>query len=236
MEELVTAGSEKSANAGWLSRTLHAVATLFDVFIVLCIFIVYMLWGVPLVHRILLDSDNQATVLTAEEGAELTANLEKELDVVTKKYTLLTPKAPFLIINTTQNEYRLFDKRAEVKRGFCSTGSYTKLYNEKKTWVFKTPKGVRKVIGKVTNPVWIKPDWAFVEEGIPIPPKGHPSRYESGTLGDYALSLGDGYLIHGTLYQRFLGQSVTHGCVRMGDEDLEAVYKTLKIGSKVYIY
>jgi Uncharacterized protein conserved in bacteria len=76
----------------------------------------------------------------------------------------------------------------------------------------------------------------LLKKGFPIPPKGHPSRYESGTLGDYALSIGDGYLIHGTLYQRFLGQAVTHGCVRMGDEDLEAVYKTLQSGSKVYIY
>ena len=40
-------------------------------------------------------------------------------------------------------------------------------------------------------------------------------------LGDYALALGDGYLIHGTIYKRFLGMPVTHGCVRLNDEDLE---------------
>jgi L,D-transpeptidase YbiS len=93
-----------------------------------------------------------------------------------------------------------------------------------------------RIQGKVTNPVWIKPDWAFIEEGLPVPPKGSPDRYESGTLGDYAMSLGQGYLIHGTLYQRFLGLPVTHGCIRLGDDDLEAAYRALDIGSKVYIY
>ena len=36
--------------------------------------------------------------------------------------------------------------------------------------------------------------------------------FEEGPLGKYGLYFGNGYLIHGTLFQRFLGQSVTHGC------------------------
>jgi L,D-transpeptidase ErfK/SrfK len=43
-------------------------------------------------------------------------------------------------------------------------------------------------------------------------------------------------LIHGTLYQRFLGLPVTHGCVRLNDANLELVYKTLNVGAKVYIF
>ncbi len=236
MDKMNAENSDSINKTSGLKRFFSVVITTIEILLLLCLLFVYLLWGAPLVHRIGLGGSSSEQVLTPEEATELTVKLEKELDGFKTKYGNLTPNTPFLIINTTQNEYRLFDKRSELKRGFCSTGSYTKLYTEKKTWVFKTPKGVRKVMGKVTNPVWIKPDWAFVEEGIPIPPAGHPSRYESGTLGDYALALGDGYLIHGTLYQRFLGQSVTHGCVRMGDDDLEAVYKALKIGSKVYIY
>jgi lipoprotein-anchoring transpeptidase ErfK/SrfK len=121
--------------------------------------------------------------------------------------------------------------------GVCSTGSYISLEGEgDKKWVFKTPKGDFKVRGKITDPVWRKPDWAFVEEGLPIPPAGHPSRYERGVLGDYALAIGNGYLIHGTLYQRFLGLPVTHGCIRMNDADLKVVYNTLPVGAKVFIY
>lgn len=222
---------------GLAKVALRTVVTVIELVVVLAFFAAYLLWGAPGLQKLIVQADHQpATSLSMEEAEQLTAKLEKETNTLQVKFEKLTPNTPYAIINTTQNEYRLFSKRKEVRRGFCSTGSYTKLYTEKKTWVFKTPKGVRRVISKITNPVWIKPDWAFVEEGIPIPPAGHPSRYESGTLGDYALALGDGYLIHGTLYQRFLGQSVTHGCVRMGDEDLEAVYKTLQNGSKVYIY
>ena len=123
-----------------------------------------------------------------------------------------------------------------IKQGKCSTGSYVQLEGSDRNWIFKTPRGEFWIHGKTTSPVWKKPDWAFVEEGMPIPSSDHPSRYEYGVLGDYALSIGQGYLIHGTLYKRYLGAAVTHGCIRLNDEDLEKVYKTLSIGSKVYIY
>ena len=55
-------------------------------------------------------------------------------------------------------------------------------------------------------------------------------RIEAGTLGDYALGFGHGYFIHGTLYTRLLGRNVTHGCVRVGDEDLKDVFKAVPIG------
>ncbi len=236
MDNSIPSNSSSTKPSLW-SRILHVVVTSFEIVVIFLLFVLYMLWGAADLQKMLVHGSRQSgPVLSGEEIDLLMAKLEKDTSNFQAKFEKLTPKTPYIIINTTQNEYRLFNKRTEVRRGFCSTGSYTKLYNEKKTWIFKTPRGVRRVISKVTNPVWIKPDWAFVEEGIPIPPKGHPSRYESGTLGDYALSIGDGYLIHGTLYQRFLGQAVTHGCVRMGDEDLEAVYKTLQSGSKVYIY
>jgi L,D-transpeptidase YbiS len=106
-----------------------------------------------------------------------------------------------------------------------------------KKWMFETPKGVKRIQGKTESPVWRKPDWAFIEEGLPVPKHQFSyERYEFGVLGDYALSLGDGYMIHGTLYKRLLGMPVTHGCVRMDDADLEKVYRTLEIGSKVYIF
>lgn len=154
-----------------------------------------------------------------------------------KKLERLTPGGVYLVINTSDNHFFLYQNRKMIREGLCSTGSYIKLQTEtEKHWVFETPKGVFTIKGKITDPVWHKPDWAFVEEGLPIPPANHPSRYEYGVLGDYALALGDGYMIHGTLYKRFLGQPVTHGCVRLNDEDLEAVYKTLPVGAKVFIY
>jgi hypothetical protein len=161
----------------------------------------------------------------------------KELQTLRRKYESLTPKQPFLVINTSDNHFFLYRDRKLVREGFVSTGSNIRLQShDNREWLFKTPKGKHTVKGKITNPVWRRPDWAFIEEGLAVPSATHSSRYQYGVLGDYALNLGDGYLIHGTLYKRFLGMPVTHGCIRMNDEDLEATFKTLNVGSRVYIY
>ncbi|GAB1454391.1 hypothetical protein MASR2M47_44470 [Draconibacterium sp.] len=163
--------------------------------------------------------------------------LNKTLDQLGKKLQRLTPGNAFLIINTTNNTFELYKNNELIREGKCSTGSFISLeVDSTKSYMFETPKGVMTVQNKVTNPVWTKPDWAFIEEGLPVPPPGHSSRREANVLGDYALKLGDGYMIHGTLYQRLIGSPVTHGCVRMLDDDLEMVYKTLPVGSKVFIY
>jgi len=168
---------------------------------------------------------------------EIQKRLEKELVQLDKKITSLTPRSYYLIINSAENEFFLYRGKNFVQKGRCSTGSYILLQNgDKQKWLFKTPRGEFSVMNKRMYPVWKKPDWAFIESGLPVPSVNHSSRFEYGVLGDYALSLGDGYLIHGTLYQRFLGLPVTHGCVRLNDKDLELIYRTLKVGSKVFIY
>jgi len=165
-------------------------------------------------------------------------SLDKDLAGIQKKLSVFLPKGPFLIINTSANNFKLMkDEGSIIREGMCSTGSYTVLQaGDKQQWIFKTPRGMFKILNKVKDPIWKKPDWAFIEEGLPVPSANHPSRYEYGSLGDYSMILGDGYMIHGTLYKRFLGMPVTHGCVRMGDDDLEEVFNTMQIGSKVYIY
>lgn len=165
------------------------------------------------------------------------SQLNRDIQRLSRKYNSFTSGQSYIVINTTDNRFFLYRNKKLVREGFCSSGSYTMLQTEgDKKWIFKTPKGKYWIQGKITNPVWRKPDWAFVEEGLPIPSKDHHSRYEYGVLGDYALSIGDGYLIHGTIYKRFLGMPVTHGCVRLNDDDLEAIFNTLSIGSKVYIF
>ncbi len=162
---------------------------------------------------------------------------ENSIRNLTRKLTGLSSNSTYIVINTTANEFYLYRNQKIIRQGTCSTGSYILLESgDEQKWMFKTPKGQFRIQGKTTSPVWIKPDWAFVEEGLPVPPPNHESRYERGVLGDYALSLGHGYLIHGTLYQRFLGLPVTHGCIRLNDEDLSAVYHSLSIGSRVFIY
>lgn len=171
-------------------------------------------------------------------GGDNKAKLEKEINNLESKFEKYTPSNGYIVVNTTENHFYLYKGKTLIRDGVCSTGKNEKLVVEgqKKTYTFYTPFGVRIVQSKQTHPVWTKPDWAFIEDGLPIPPQGDPSRRETGTLGAYKLVLGDGYMIHGTIYKRFMGKSVTHGCIRLLDDDLESVYKTLEVGSKVYIY
>jgi hypothetical protein len=69
-----------------------------------------------------------------------------------------------------------------------------------------------------------------------IPPVGTKHRSMQGELGHFRLKLGDGYQIHGTPYAASIGSSVTHGCMRLSDEDIEWVYQNVPVGTKVYLY
>jgi hypothetical protein len=166
-----------------------------------------------------------------------------------------------------------------------STGSVTR-------WKFETPRGRLSVISRDTNPVWIPPDWYYVEEAIRrglgivrlnrgevltapgrqtlsvigtdvvrrigngnptpvpategreivfggnlvIPPFGTNQRKYRGVLGSHRLNLGDGYALHGTNKPETIGRSVSHGCVRLRDEDIAWLYGNIPVGTPVFIY
>lgn len=205
------------------------------------LFFVLPFYFAPLCQEISFSNTSRVktdSALLADKNVKMKiSRLKNEVAALDKRLDGFLPHTPYIVINTTKNRFYLYDKNGRpVREGFCSSGSYTQLVSEKRTWIFKTPKGRLTVLSKTENPVWSKPDWAFIEEGLPVPKAGDPSRYERGVLGDYALRMADGYLLHGTLYQRLLGMPVTHGCVRFGDADLEVVYHTLAVGSYVYIY
>lgn len=159
-------------------------------------------------------------------------------------------------------------------------------------WRFETPRGRLVVESKETDPVWVAPDWHYVEEAqrrglgvvrlsrrqrlpvgdgsflavagsdvvkhfadgrqvivnasegnelvaagnIVIPPFGTNQRKYRGVLGTHRLNLGDGYSLHGTNKPETIGRSVSHGCVRLRNEDIATLYETVPVGTPVYIY
>jgi lipoprotein-anchoring transpeptidase ErfK/SrfK len=172
-----------------------------------------------------------------ENDAKTISKVKAETDAVLKKIGALAPKSAFIVIDSARNTLVLKTKDKELLQAVvsCGSGSILEEPGGKRTWIFDTPRGEFQVKSKVTDPTWVKPDWAFIEEGKEIPKK-HEDRLESGVLGDYALGFGAGFFIHGTLYSRLLGRSVTHGCVRVGDKDLKALYQAVSIGTKIYIF
>jgi len=169
---------------------------------------------------------------------QFTARLRGRQRALAARLDALAPRGVYIVIDQTQN--RLYLKRAHetLLQAVCSAGSGMVLREsggKRREWVFDSPRGRFEVRSMLKNPVWRKPDWAFVEEGESIP-KNPADRLDYGTLGEYALYFGDGFMIHGTLYERLLGRAVSHGCIRVGRDDLRKVWANARIGTQIYIY
>ena len=180
----------------------------------------------------------QASPRPAAAASEVSLEtLREEHDHLTRGLARLAPRGPYLVVDTAQNVVYLRSGDRVIHRAVASTGSGRALVDStgNRRWVFDTPRGAFKVQSRLIDPVWVKPDWAFIEDGQPIP-RDRTARLEPGVLGEYALGLGNGYFIHGTLYTRLLGQNVTHGCIRVADEDLRKIYAAAPFGTPVFIY
>lgn len=149
----------------------------------------------------------------------------------------LAPKDVYVVVDTYHNRLRVYRGGELLRDAVCSTGSGVRLRDPRdgREWLFDTPQGELKILRKQKNPIWIKPDWAFIEEGY-LPPKSARDRVDDFSLGDYGLYMKDGYIIHGTIFKTLLGKRVTHGCIRLGDDDLKYVYDTVPVGARVFLF
>ncbi len=102
---------------------------------------------------------------------------------------------------------------------------------------WRTPLGLTHVIAKQKNPVWYPPESVrkeHAEAGDPLP-KSVPSGPDN-PLGLFAMRLAAGngtYLIHGTNNPIAVGLAVTHGCIRMYPDDVEALFPLIPVGTPV---
>ncbi|CAN5629810.1 hypothetical protein BH23GEM9_BH23GEM9_05380 [soil metagenome] len=71
-----------------------------------------------------------------------------------------------------------------------------------------------------------------------VPPVGTEQRRVPDALGPYKLDTGDGYLLHGTniFNEDSIGEAVSHGCVRLTNEELEHLYRQTPVGTPVFIF
>jgi L,D-transpeptidase ErfK/SrfK len=172
------------------------------------------------------------------EMRQLVTRLDRRTRDLAARLKASAPRGVYIVIDQTQN--RLYLKRDDdtLLEARCSAGSGMVLKEsggKKREWVFDSPRGRFQVLSMLRNPVWAKPDWAFIEDGQPIPTSA-ADRLESGSLGEYALYFGNGFMIHGTLYERLLGRAVSHGCIRVGRDDLRKVWANARLGMHIYIY
>ncbi|MBI5573770.1 MAG: L,D-transpeptidase [Elusimicrobia bacterium] len=170
---------------------------------------------------------------------EKNIGLSNENMLLVQRIGELTDNEPYILVDTKENILYFKQKGQIIRHTRCSVGKGG-ILSDKKTrrkWEFVTPKGIFTIKSKTENPLWFKPDWAFIEEKKEIPLPNSPERKVEGELGKYALDLGFGYKIHGTQKEELLGRAVSHGCIRLGADDLEYIYKNTKINKTlVYVY
>lgn len=147
------------------------------------------------------------------------------------------PRGGTLItVDVATNEIYLFKDDQLIGKAPVGTASETILKRAGRIFLFHTPRGTLRVVRKIVHPVWTKPDWAFIEDGQPVPPLNSPKRRVEGHLGKYALDLGGGIMIHGSDDKRSFGRRISHGCIRVPAGMLATMYKAAKIGTPVYIF
>jgi L,D-transpeptidase ErfK/SrfK len=104
---------------------------------------------------------------------------------------------------------------------------------------WSTPLGKTKIVDKRKNPTWTPPESVrkeHAERGDPLPKvvKAGPDN----PLGAYAMRLGitpGAYLIHGTNNPIAVGMAITHGCIRMYPEDIEALFPLVPVNTPVWL-
>lgn len=102
---------------------------------------------------------------------------------------------------------------------------------------WNTPLGVTKVTTKVAGPSWTPPASIRAEhaaDGEKLPAVVPPG--PNNPLGPYALRLGfPSYLLHGSNKQYGSGMRVSHGCVRLQNDDITYLFRTVPVGTRVEI-
>jgi len=142
----------------------------------------------------------------------------------------------YIVISLEEHRLYLMEEERVIWSAIVGTGTGTRLEGAGQKWDFSTPRGMFRVQLKEKDPVWFVPDWAFIERGEPIPPLDSPKRREAGMLGTTALYLEEQIAIHGTNKPELLGQAVSHGCIRLTNEDARRLYYDVEVGTPVIIY
>jgi L,D-transpeptidase catalytic domain len=142
----------------------------------------------------------------------------------------------YVVVDVDHNELRFMDGQQVLWRAPVGTGTGFRLTsNAGRNWQFDTPSGTMYVQYKEQNPTWFIPDWWFIENKRPLPPAGSPERRQEGGLGAAAVYLGNELAIHGTDKPELLGRRVSHGCIRLSNENALRLFHNVQIGTPVII-
>ncbi|WP_009632488.1 L,D-transpeptidase [Synechocystis sp. PCC 7509] len=137
----------------------------------------------------------------------------------------LTAPLPARNTQTTNLVLKLSDRRVYLYRGDKLATSYPVAIG-KAGW--ETPVGSYKVMEMQRDPVWEHP-WT----GKLVPP-GAKNPLGARWIGFW--TDGKNFIgFHGTPQEKLVGQAVSHGCVRMRNQDILALYAQVDVGTPVTV-
>ena len=126
-----------------------------------------------------------------------------------------------ILVRTGENKLYLYRNGAIVKEWPVATGAPG----------YGTPLGQWQITQKVANPTWYNPGSAWA--------RGMPARIGPGPnnpLGTHALQLSaPAILIHGTPDRSSMGYNVSHGCIRMLQENELELAELVDVGTPVVV-
>jgi lipoprotein-anchoring transpeptidase ErfK/SrfK len=98
----------------------------------------------------------------------------------------------------------------------------------------ETTAGLYVILTKAKDPEWLVPDSPWVQPPLKpgqVIPGGDPAN----PIRARWMGLADGAGIHGTLDLSSLGTAASHGCIRMSEPDVIALYRDTPLGTPVWI-
>jgi hypothetical protein len=256
--------------------------------------------GVLLADAMRLRYERDVSRMVFNDNLELLDRLQRQTGEEADSLRRLTSgpeparDSAYLVVSIEEHRlwYRMGDSIVFTTLVATGTGKILERSGSDTHWRFETPRGRLTVVSLEENPVWVAPDWHYVEEAqrrglgvtrlnrgqrietgdggwltvegsevvrrypdgrravlpagdhsqlvaggnLIIPPFGTNQRKYAGVLGTHRLNLGNGYAIHGTNQPETIGRSVSHGCIRVTNDDIARLYESIKVGTPVYIY
>lgn len=119
-----------------------------------------------------------------------------------------------IVVDKSQNILTLKENEGILKTYRVATGKNS-----------CTPVGTFKITSRIVDPPWYPPTGGVISSGDP-----------KNVLGSRWLGISQqGYGIHGTIEPLSIGKSVTEGCIRMKNSDVEELYTIVPEGTEVVI-
>jgi L,D-transpeptidase ErfK/SrfK len=155
---------------------------------------------------------------------ELAANVRLPMHVasrVVEPRFLADGAAPLIVINRSANVLTLYKGTKVFRQFHVATGQAA----------YPTPRGDFHIIVKWVNPTWYPPTQDAWAAGLqPVPP-GPDNPLGTRWMGISYPGVG----IHGTDEPSSIGQSLSHGCIRMQVSDSEWLFDHVDVGTPVFI-